>query len=280
MITLSLPDGVGYPNFTQPGSWAGYNWAGAQVGDSVYKLGPYMVTDYHQYSQLWVNYIYNFATYVLNLPSGKENPYTLPLVFPYLFPDAVIRYNAPLRVQIPWTVYYSDFLGAMPVQNTPLSTVLQNPPKATMDLFSSGVHAPVFTGRVDLWSPSSAIGDGSTTTDAQYTGVDLGQLRQGDVVMVAADADTGYIWFGKNGTWYLSDGTQVSASDQTSGPNVGTGWAAVMDGGSKSVAPQQGTSKPKYYPAVGYRIGNLKFNILLTGFTKYSPPSSFKIYGA
>ena len=110
--------------------------------------------------------------------------------------------------------------------------------------------------------------------------------------MIATDADKGYVWFGKNGDWYLSDGTKVSCT--TANPSTGpgaptpTGWAAIMDGASEAKNPvttpsggwDRNTAQPQYFPCVSYRMGPGEVNVnYTTAKLKYAPPGGFKVYG-
>ena len=194
-------------------------------------------------------------------------------------------------------VIYSDIIPTgLSADNFTLS--------AWQKLGAEGYHTPAFIGRIDQCKGiGSAIDDGTGATlnagawswvdpVGAYTGVDIGKLSEGDVVMIAADADKGYVWFGRNGTWYLSDGTTVAhdAQNPTTGPGAATptGWAAVMDGAKKSAYPittpsgqwDRATAQPQYFPCVSYRLGpgELKF-IFDKGKLKYSPPSGFMVYG-
>ena len=185
--------------------------------------------------------------------------------------------------------------------------LLPNAPKAFQQLFDVGYSMPVFIGRVDLlpeqpkdWSTSS-LGDGSQVNLADtrqgsqmnwaenqvgmFTGNNLGKLIEGDVLMVATDTATGYVWFGKNGDWWAPVDGDVAAkiTDLTQqGPSHGTKWTAVMDGYPKSYGyqPNSHTTPPSYHPALGYRIGPFKASIVYDpNKLKYPLPSGFKVYG-
>ena len=175
---------------------------------------------------------------------------------------------------------------------------------AFTQLVTPGKHMPVYIGRMDLLPETftslttKSLGDGSHTdlhdttgNVGLYTGVDLGMLSTGDTVMVATDADNGYVWFGKNGKWYIPDTsgqgavcTQVDAamSNPPHGPNAKNpdGWAAVMDGYKKSASYDMNKAPPAYFPAVGYRIGDFKASMIYDkGKLKYAPPAGFGVYG-
>ena len=201
--------------------------------------------------------------------------------------------------------FFPSFSKSVTVASPAGADVVPDAPKAMQRLVDPGKHMPAYIGRPDLlperpssWTTAS-MGDGATTdlhvSDGKvglFTGVDLGKLGEGDVVMVATDADNGYVWFGKNGKWYIPDPsgggdicTQVSASDtnQQHGPGAQTpdGWAAVMDGAKKSASYDRGAPHaPYYYPAVGYRVGPFDAEIIYDrGKLKYAPPGGFEVYG-
>ena len=190
------------------------------------------------------------------------------------------------------------------------------PPKPYLDLYAAGYHSPVTVGRWDqiqtggyvnafpLGDGSAVPLDGSIAKLSAYanlnmvmgpvgcfTGVDLGDLQNGDRIMFATDTDTGYLWIGKNGKWYgPGDQTTSSAPIQTGaldGPTYGTKWAAVMDGMKKSATPITASASdtnpddqpPQYFPAIGYRIGAFEAKFHCGVDMKYAPPSGFKIYG-
>jgi len=204
-----------------------------------------------------------------------------------------------------YTVYYfaSDNYTTTLAAVTDVSAVWSASPKPTQGLHSAGYHAPVYVGRVDSVADDTKIGDGTTIPldgslanvgqtmglIGQFTGVDLGPLVEGDVVMMAADTASGKVWFGKNGDWY-APGSQYVASavlDATSdGPAFGTKWAAIMDGGKNSATPvtvdattPTKDQPPEYFPAVGFRQGPLEAKIHYGSGMKYKTPNGFTIYG-
>jgi len=175
-------------------------------------------------------------------------------------------------------------------------------PASLAGLYDLGKHMPVFIGRMDqLNSPDvegigstglgnsmsiASVGDGSETDldkedglIAMFSGVDLGKLEEGDVIMMATDTDTGCVWFGKNGEWYApEDGGGLCT--KTGDPANGTGWAAVMDTYKKSASFDESKAPENYYPAVGYRVGPFKAEIVYdSGSLKYKPPEGFQVYG-
>jgi len=236
------------------------------------------------------------------------SPYTIPVKDNILYGDFVNFYVGSDALTFDWA--YWDLV---------LDTTVTISP-AIAQMFSNGTHSPVFIGRVDQWTfydnssnyygglgggpVSQGVSDGSDVKIdgsrrasgqvmgmvGQFTGVDLGTLAVGDVIMIATDTSTGYVWFGKNGTWYGpgdSHGVTVALNPSTDGPAHGTKWAAVMDGGSASAQPvttpsgpyDYATGRPRYFPAVGYRIGPLKANLLYGDKVKHTPPSGFTAYG-
>jgi len=58
----------------------------------------------------------------------------------------------------------------------------------------------------------------STTNGGAFVNISTTDFATNDVIMVAYDADTGYIWFGKNGTWYPPT-TGGSAGNPAAGTN-------------------------------------------------------------
>ena len=221
-------------------------------------------------------------------------------------------YNSGIYGDIlPFMVSTSSLSSPAP---PPWTSDLTQVPQSVVNQYQPGYYAPVFIGRADelatqtvtanATSVAPKIGDGSSLpldgslaqppqvmgNIGQMTGVDLGDLNVGDVIMVATDAATGYIWFGKNGSWYgppASD-TDVSAPLAVSdGPAHGTKWTAIMDGFSKSatpVTPPPGNTDPTqeppmYYPAVGWHVGPMEVKIHYGAGMKYSPPSGFMVYG-
>jgi hypothetical protein len=215
----------------------------------------------------------------------------------------------------------SDLFGSS------VTGAISNYTQCFQDIIQDGYHSPVIIGRVDL-IPGLAIsetsysftliltpyGDGSQSPldgtmatqwmtlsgsrsapggnmgpTGLYSGVDLGELAVGDVVMVATDTATGYIWFGKNGVWYGPDPSGGSTVQLTSadGPAIGTKWTAIMDGFPKSatpVKPPPGNTdptqaQPQYFPAVGWRIGAMEAKIHYGQGMKFPTPGGFKLYG-
>jgi len=221
-------------------------------------------------------------------------------------------------------VRYSSFhtFGGGGYQSSYFPNVYKNYADAVMNAFADGPHFGVWLGRLDQWPTFSdagsdgtegsgtllAIGDGCSdghdvpvdgslpmapgqlSTIGQYSGVDLGGLKVGDIVMLATDTKTGCVWFGKNGKWCgPGDGGGLSGPlGPADGPAKGTKWASIMDGGSKSALPvttppgpySYTTGQPRYFPAVGFRIGDFACKVRVGSTVKYVPPSGFKAYGA
>jgi hypothetical protein len=170
-----------------------------------------------------------------------------------------------------------------------------------------GTYSPVVVGRWDALyngSAGTSMSNNATATDdgsnvkidgsqsfsggkmgmvGSYTGVDLGVIEVGDVLMIAANSETGYVWFGRNGVWYGQDGPLDSSSE---GPAFKTKWAAIMDGCTKSANPvassgpwDAGTAPPQYFPCVSWHMGRLHLRFIIGGDFKYGPPSGFTAYG-
>jgi hypothetical protein len=73
------------------------------------------------------------------------------------------------------------------------------------------------TGWYDIVN-ASAGQVASTTNGGGFVNISTTDFATNDVIMVAYDADTGYIWFGKNGTWYPAS-TGGSAGNPAAGTN-------------------------------------------------------------
>lgn len=86
-------------------------------------------------------------------------------------------------------------------------------------------------------------------------GVNLGDLKDGDVVMVAADMNDGKIWFGLNGTWKGSPGKY--------------GHAQTFDVSNKDLP---------WYPVAG-GFGEFKARLCLGAALTYDPPGGFERAG-
>jgi hypothetical protein len=129
-----------------------------------------------------------------------------------------------------------------------------------------GRHGLVFKGRADLLrsikSPGGdAVNDGGPYAGRSgiWTGVDLGDFGEGDVIMIATDTDSRKVWFGKNGAWQGN-------------PASGEGWACFMDGPAGA---------RNYYPGVSFRVGPSKLRAhFRTDDMIYTIPKGFKSYAA
>ena len=216
------------------------------------------------------------------------------------YTPGVVSYNSADPYIYPTTRLAGDYFQGQDWKTSSWTLHLNAYAQPVQDLWTDGYHAPVFIGRVDNWNfgalPSNSMSDGvdaaldgSAAHGAQimgpiarFTGVDLGDLKNGDVVMVAADAAAGYVWFGKNGVWYgPGDQTTSSAPLNGDGPSQGTKWAAVMDGCTASSTPAATPAdKPMYFPAVGWRVGPMECKLLYGSNIKYPIPAGFKGYGS
>lgn len=132
-----------------------------------------------------------------------------------------------------------------------------------------GRHFWVFKGRADLVPLALA----APTQDADapvgvWTGVDLGDLQEKDIIMVAADTQSRGVWFGKNGKWY----DQSGPTELQPGPNLDP--ATFMDGD----APSKADPGTPYFPACSWRVGPVKLFMLFAGLQVYLPPSGFQAY--
>ncbi len=128
----------------------------------------------------------------------------------------------------------------------------------------------VFKGRGDslrsIKSPGEAeseINSGGGA-DGIWTGVALGELREGDIVMIATDTKTRKVWFGKNGHWIGPGGTLAD-------PSKGSGFACLMDGEAGA---------RNYFPAVSFRLGPTKLRMRFAGAQKFAAPSGFEAFDA
>lgn len=86
-------------------------------------------------------------------------------------------------------------------------------------------------------------------------GVNLGELKDGDVVMVAADTNDGKIWFGLNGDWKGEPGRY--------------GHAQTFDVSNKDLG---------WYPVAG-GFGEFKAKLCLGAGLSYDPPGGFERAG-
>ena len=226
---------------------------------------------------------------------GKWNLYNRDLDYHYST-DVTFRYtDGKFDDPVTTTTLYLDFYASQYVD-------ISAPPPADTPwdiIYKAGRYAPVFVGRVDRADLGGYVGDcsnpetfdvGDPNVNNQgysggFTGVDLGDLQEGDILMFATATDTGYLWIGKNGKWYNKDG---ELDPEVDGPQHNNKWVAVMDGCSASaypVTPPEGdwdraTAKPQYFPCVSYRLGPGEVDIIydprkLT----YEVPAGFQVYG-
>lgn len=115
-------------------------------------------------------------------------------------------------------------------------------------------------GNIDNLDEPSPEGTGPRR--GVWTGIDLGALVKGDVVMIATDTKTRKIWFGKNGKWFSVSGALAQfQSDQ---------YATHMDG----------DAEVKYYPTCSYRLGKTWVKMRFGAAQKYGPPAGFDRLGA
>ena len=159
-----------------------------------------------------------------------------------------IPWDATLGVHCPVIKGRYDFIGTL---RDPAET-----PYAEGSYMASSK-----TGDVDLEDGKSERGTGSDT------GVDLGELAVGDTVMMAADQDTGKVWFGKNGAWLAPQGGLDGTQHEEPDPAAGEGPTTLMDAATGG--------KPEYYAAMSYRIGPVTMQLKAFG-GKYAPPGGFK----
>lgn len=244
----TIPGGGGFPSYSADGNWCfvevnpgdngGLFWSNAREGDGTPAPFNFYLTDGTT----------NFVPWTIKKVAGGTVSSTFNTT--HLYGD----YSASLDTQ------YGSWVG-MTVLNTGYYTIDQS----IINLMNDGAHTPVMVGNFLMWPYLSGntgappVGDGSAigAPISQYSGVDLGQLAEGDVIMVAVDTTTRQVWFGKNGSWFGS-------------PSNGSGHAGLMDGTEKT---------DPYYPAVGYRLGDFAADIRAGAGLSYSPPSGFKSYG-
>lgn len=139
-----------------------------------------------------------------------------------------------------------------------------------------GVHAPILKGRAELFLTNNATGpegdipvgqvdSGGNLANGFWTGIDMGDIQEKDVIMVAVDAAARKIWFGKNGKWWDQSGeSPYFPGSRDLQP------AALLDGDVKTL----------YYPAASFRLGPTHMQMLFGTACTYLPPAGFKPYGA
>lgn len=143
----------------------------------------------------------------------------------------------------------------------------------TSGINALGRHTWVLKGRGDALASTQTPSQDATPdltstppTLGVWSGVDLGDLKSGDIIMVATDTATRKVWFGRNGQWYDTNG---AGSGIPADPNHVVNPAVLMDGDAKTL----------YYPACSWRVGPTKLTMRFGVSQKYAPPSGFKSYG-
>lgn len=114
-------------------------------------------------------------------------------------------------------------------------------------------------------NPSGAVG--GRRTNGSYNAWTNGHIAVDDILMTAINIDTGSIWWGKNGTWYGSDGGSAATG------NPATNAYPVYTNADASIY-----SGTKIGPACGNGGGSdieWEFNFGQKTFS-YTPPSGFK----
>jgi hypothetical protein len=124
----------------------------------------------------------------------------------------------------------------------------------------------VFKGRGDALAAikTAGVDNGpSSTRSGVWTGVDLDELKQGGVVMMATDTQSRKVWFGVNGSWKGPNGGSAN-------PAADVGHACLMDG----VAGAR-----NYFPGASIRLGptRLRFIFERKDFN-FTPPDGFDAY--
>jgi hypothetical protein len=103
------------------------------------------------------------------------------------------------------------------------------------------------------------ISSGTLSVDGTTTSSWITAFSQGDVGMIAYDADTGKVWFGRNGTWGGSGdpaaGTNPAATVNSFATYGYTAWVRVIGGGSPAIeqgAINFGQRPFAYTPPTGF----------------------------
>jgi hypothetical protein len=111
------------------------------------------------------------------------------------------------------------------------------------------------------------ISTGTLSVDGTTTSSWITAFSQGDVGMIAYDADTGKVWFGRNGTWGGSGdpaaGTNPAATVNSFATYGYTAWVRVIGGGSPTIekgAINFGQRPFTYTPPTGFKSLNT-FNL-------------------
>lgn len=180
---------------------------------------------------------------------------------------------------------YGDFVSTRPDSS---DTFVYLPWEATV-----GKHTPVLKGRMDFigltrdparkpfeeppydvtvttTGPVDREGGAYSNGTGIDTGVDLGELQVDDVIMIACDATTQKVWFGKNGDWIVAPGgIRGDDTDKEPEPENGKGYITYLD------KPED--ANVDYYPAMSYRLGPTQLEMHLGPTCQYQPPSGFKV---
>lgn len=161
------------------------------------------------------------------------------------------------------SMYIGTFGGfkAVTYQHQIPEIISTSAPGSPLGVNSFGGHTWVFKGRADqLYNATSPLADGSPG-DGIWSGVDIGALGVGDIVMVAVDVKNDKIWFGKNNKWYDVSGVSQFAP------------------GSKNLQPTMLLDKgTQYFPACSARWGHTQLKLRTGTALKYQPPAGFTAY--
>jgi len=147
--------------------------------------------------------------------------------------------------------------GSSPATESSSLSTIQFP--TTGKFYAEMIIGTTFGSGSNAWPRFGVAGYGMGIGGyVNFGGSSYGTFTTGDTMMVAWDASTGYIWWGKNGTW-LNSGNPVA----------GTGYISTFTYDSASAFVQATLyTNPSNTPSASVNFGQQPF--------AYTPPSGFR----